>query len=118
MIGRLNINASARNIGRFASEFNLFGDYRTDFAVGDSSSGQYLLIELEPATDCIFTRKNEWHSRFSHGYNQLIDWLRLMDDQRQTGKFHDVFPNFRGFTGLFVIGRDAFLDETARRRVD
>lgn len=118
LIGRLNANSDARNIDSYASEFNLFGDYRTDFAVGDSSSGQYLLIELEPAMDCIFTRKNDWHPRFSHGYNQLIDWFWLMDDQRQTSRFGDVFPNFRGFTGLLVIGRDAFLDETTRRRID
>jgi hypothetical protein len=106
----------------FASELDLFGYFRADFAVGNLQSGEYLLIELESATDNIYRQqgsksKREWHSAFNNGYNQLIDWFWLLEDFEHTKNFEELFENFQSFTGLLIIGRDKYLTEEEQRRL-
>jgi hypothetical protein len=121
LIGRLNLRAGSSDL--VAAELDIMGYFRADFAVGDERTGEYVLIELEPADDCIFHKhgektKREWHSRFNHGYNQLVDWFWLLGDFEHTKTFQSIFPNFSRFIGLLVIGRDHHLSLEERQRVE
>jgi hypothetical protein len=121
LIGRLNLRAGSSDL--VAEELSLMGYFRADFAVGDERTGEYVLIELEPADDCVFHKhgqksKREWHPRFNQGYNQLIDWFWLLGDFEHTKTFQNTFPNFSRFIGLLVIGRDHHLSLEERQRVE
>jgi hypothetical protein len=89
-IGSLTVRAASTDL--VAEELSLMGYFRADFAVGDETTGEYVLIELEPADDCIFQQhgektKREWHRRFNQGYNQLVDWFWLLSDFEHTRTF-------------------------------
>ena len=121
IIGEINLRVSRSDL--YASELDIFGYFRVDFAVGDSNRGQYLLIELEGADDNIFYQraqksKREWHRVFNVGYNQLFDWFWLLEDFEHTKDFQDTFPNFSSFTGLLIIGRDKYLTNEEKRRIE
>jgi len=60
-----------------------------------------------------------WSDRFEQGYSQIIDWFHLLDSQRKTDEFMELFG--RGsikMMGLLVIGRQEYLDESGFRRLD
>lgn len=108
MIGDSCLRGVANNL--FAWELDLFGYFRTGFAVGNSQQGEYLLIELESAADNMFHQqgkkpKREWHRDFNRGYNQLFDWFWLLEDFEHTKSFQEIFDNFQQFTGLLVIAK-------------
>jgi Domain of unknown function (DUF4263) len=69
------------NVDRLANEFDFFGDFAADVAVGDSKRRAYCFIEFENAApDSIFVKAGkkaslEWARRFEKGYSQIIDWF-------------------------------------------
>ncbi len=82
-----------RNIGhvdRIAYEFDFFGDYAADLAIGDSRKREYCFVEFEnAAADSIFKKVGkkatlEWSNRFDHGYSQIIDWFWKLHDLART----------------------------------
>ena len=99
-----------------ANELSIFGDFACDLAVGDSKTGNYLLIEFENATEKSIFYKNakkdtlEWSPRFEHGYSQIVDWFWKIDEMRRTPSFEDVFETKAcQFKGMLIIGRDESL---------
>jgi hypothetical protein len=61
----------------------------------------------------------DWATRFEHGTSQIIDWIRIFDDHRQTSDFRAHFGIYENFDPQFllVIGRDEFLDPHMRARM-
>ena len=112
---------------RYAHECDIFGDFRSDFLVGDSSRGAFCFIELEDATKTsIFHQvgkrtSRDWAPRFNHGYSQIIDWSYKIDDMKKTNAFRDKFQSekFKPLS-LLIIGRDKFLSDNPeeKRRLD
>jgi hypothetical protein len=52
-------------------------------------------------------------------YGQIIDWFWKLDDFRQTSDFSDQFGDSSAeFSGLLVLGRDAFLSDQEKKRLD
>jgi len=105
-------------------EFGLFGDFKTDIVVGDDKSNSYCLIEFEDASkDSIFKSNGrgitEWSDRYSHGFDQIIDWLWILDDFKKTSRSRAIFgtDNFK-IHGILVIGRDAFISAEDKTRLD
>lgn len=108
---------------KIAFEYDLFGDFRCDIVVGDSSQSTFVFIELEDACDnSIFERNGakatrDWGKRFEHGYSQIIDWFWQLDCMKHTPKYKNMFnkDSIERY-GMLIIGRDAFFrnDETER----
>lgn len=106
-----------KNADVLAHEFPIYGDFKADLIVGDSSTNSYLLIEFENgSSDSIFKKKKgkanpDWAPRFECAFSQLVDWLWKLEDMRSTTNFEHVFGSRQArFQGLIVIGKDMALD--------
>jgi hypothetical protein len=123
-LGFANINLHSPD--RLAVETNLFGSFRCDVVVGDSGADQFTLIELEDAkknsifelgTSRAFPR---WASRLEKGMSQLVDWCWRLDHERPPSA---TLPPIFGCENpkihcVLVIGRDLWLDGTAKSRLE
>jgi hypothetical protein len=110
---------------RYAFEFDIFGDFVCDLAIGDNRDGIYCFVELEDAKqNSIFVEKGKKHtkefsSRFEHGYSQIIDWFHKLDDMQKSHSIHDRFGVHEiHYEGVLIIGRGAFLDDSDERRLN
>jgi hypothetical protein len=114
------------NVDRLAHEFDFFGDYAADLAVGDSKRRAYCFVEFENAApDSIFVKVGkkstlEWAKRFDKGYSQIIDWFWKLHDMAHTGTVQARFDNATSFDyyGVLVIGRNKDLQSLERARLD
>ena len=110
-------------IDRLGHEMDVFGHFRCDVVVGNSTERAYSLIEFEDATEGSVFRKgpkynDEWGPRLEHGFSQLVDWFWTIDDQRQTREFARRFGgNDAIFFGMLVVGRRKFLPESGADRL-
>jgi hypothetical protein len=114
----------AANADVLAHEYPLYGDFKADLIVGDSSTHNYLLVEFEDGRpDSIFKKKAgkatpEWAPRFECAFSQLVDWLWMLDDMRSTGRFKTDFGDPRAkFHGLIVLGKGVALDNQEKSRL-
>ena len=108
---------------KMAWEYDLFGDFTADFAIGDSYNHAYCFIEFEDGkTNSIFKQTHrasaDWASRFEHGFSQIVDWIYKLDDMKNTDIFADRFQQRNiDFMGVLVIGRRQALTPTEQRRL-
>jgi hypothetical protein len=109
---------------RFAKEFNIFGDFSCDLAVGDWDRGAFCFIEFEDAREgSVFEKKGdkatrEWGKRFEHGYSQIIDWLHKLatrevsiDNLARFGR-HEIT-----YEAVLVIGKNCYQDLAETQRL-
>lgn len=106
------------NADVFAHEYPIYGDFKADLVLGDSTTHNYLLVEFENGdTDSIFKKKKgkstpDWAQRFEGAFSQLLDWLWKLEDMRSTANFTHAFGNRQAkFQGLIVIGKDMSLSQ-------
>jgi hypothetical protein len=121
LIGHLH--PSINKSDKYAHEFDIFGDFSSDFALGDSRRGAFCFVELEDARrNSIFKdvgrATTDWSPRFEHGYSQIIDWSYKLDEMEKLDFFEDRF-GFRSIDSfsMLVIGRSKFLSEQEKRRM-
>lgn len=110
---------------RVADEFDIFGDFACDLAVGQWDRRAYCFVEFEDGREnSVFHRQGakattEWARRFEHGYSQIIDWLFKLDDRN---KSDDFVARFGGraidYEAILVIGRDQFVSVGDRLRME
>jgi len=117
-------NPRINRFDRIASEFDLFGDYSCDLAIGDSTSHNFCFVEFEDASpNSVFIKKRgkstpEWSPRFEHGFSQILDWFRILEDQQRTAQFKArLGAETIQYLGLLVIGRRQFLDDAQYQRM-
>jgi|688.fasta_scaffold323361_2 hypothetical protein len=117
-------NPRINRFDRIASEFDLFGDYTCDLAIGDSTSHNFCFVEFEDASpNSVFIKKRgkstpEWSPRFEHGFSQILDWFRILEDQQRTAQFKArLGAETIQYLGLLVIGRRQFLDDAQYQRM-
>ncbi|MBI2604447.1 MAG: DUF4263 domain-containing protein [Deltaproteobacteria bacterium] len=101
---------------------------RTDFAVGDSTSRHFVLVEFENAVEnSVFKIKNrdakklipEWSARFEHGFSQLVDWTWIMTESRQAPVIKAAFRGeVKGWTLLLVAGRKGKISSQELERLE
>lgn len=107
----------------YCHEFDLFGNYRCDLAVGDTAGRAYALIEFEDARpESVFASGDRynpsWGRRFERGFSQLVDWFWLIDRYRDNVDFRRRFGDGHiVFHGILVIGRNRFLTAEQRDRL-
>jgi hypothetical protein len=123
-LGFANINLQSPD--RLAVETNLFGSFRCDIVIGDSQAEQFTLVELEDAKhNSIFeavTKRGfpRWAGRVEKGLSQLVDWCWRLDHERPPSV---TLPPIFGCENpkihcVLVIGRDQWLDSTAKSRLE
>lgn len=106
------------NPDRIANEYDIFGDFTCDLAIGDSSTQTYLLVEFEDAKpDSLFIMAGskstpEWARRLEHGFSQVIDWFWKLRDMERTDDYENRFgARHVDIHGLVVVGRDQKLEK-------
>lgn len=115
-----NITRRERLIG---FEYKLFGDFGTDFIVGDPSSASFLFVEFEDAApSSVFSRSSRslpaWSPRFGGGFSQVVDWFWKLAEFQHTPDFSRKFGlPCADFMALVVIGRSADLERRERERL-
>jgi hypothetical protein len=111
------------NPDKIANEYDVFGDFTCDLAVGDSSSLNYLFVEFEDAkTNSLFKQNTrstpDWSSRLEHGFSQVIDWLWKLNDMVRTDDYESRFgAKYVEVHGLVVIGRDESMEVREKNRL-
>jgi hypothetical protein len=112
-------------VDRIAWEFDIFGDFACDLAVGEKDRGAYCLIEFEDAaSNSVFQKQGEkatreWGKRFDHGYSQAIDWAHKLDDLKRTNSMLARFDQHEiTYEMVLIAGRDKHLDAGEKRRLD
>jgi hypothetical protein len=118
-------NPSLASPNRLAWQYPVFGEFRSDFAVGDWARKAYTFVEYEDAGPrSLFVQQGNrpsraWSSRFEAGYSQIVDWfykLHVMTDtpdmEARLGK-----RSIR-YTGVLLIGRDQHLEAGEQLRLE
>jgi hypothetical protein len=92
------------------------GRYIPDFVV-QRADGEWEFVEIEAPGHAIYQRTGgEPSAHFTHAITQVEDWLRFVDDNRQTVEREDGLTGVYRPRGRVVAGRDRDLTEQARRR--
>ena len=112
------------NPDRLAIEYDLFGDFSCDLAVGDSTSQTFLLVEFEDARpESLFIKPRskstpEWAPRLEHGFSQVVDWFwKLSDNEKSDDYEHRFGTRHAAIHGLVVVGRDQNLEPREKARL-
>jgi hypothetical protein len=110
------------NIDRISWEYDLFGDFKSDFVAGDYERHKYCFAEFQDATkDSIFKKgkrsNSEWADSFEEGFSQIVDWAYKLADNEKLDEFENRF-GARTIDAQYVIivGRSAFLDPSESKR--
>lgn len=112
LIAFMGVLTDFGQIDRYAYEFPIASDLRTDFVIGSSEDNSYLLVEFESGkSDSIFKKKTrslkEFSASFEHGYSQVIDWFWQIEDIFRTELLSRKFGSDTiDYNGLLVIGRN------------
>lgn len=111
-------------VNKLAFEFDIFGDFKADLAIGDSATNHYCFIEFEDAKrNSIFQTGStrylaDWSPRFEHGFSQISDWFWKLSDVQKTEGFEDRFGTRHiNYYGILIIGRSHFIDNVAQKRL-
>lgn len=122
------------NPNLIAQEYWILDKLRCDFAVCNSRHQTYCFIELEDAVKkSVFVERKptlfnglmgrppyyDWAPRFEHGTSQMLDWIRILEDSKQTGDYRAHFGSPNEFEAQFVlvIGREEFLSADQKERL-
>jgi Domain of unknown function (DUF4263) len=107
-----------------ASEYDIFGDFTCDLAVGDSKSETFLLVEFEDAKlESLFIKSGakatpDWAPRLEHGFSQVLDWFWKLSDMEKSDDYENRFgARHVAIHGLVVVGRDQALQPREKARL-
>lgn len=99
-----------------AWEYDLFGDFACDLAIGDSATKSYCFIEFEDAgPKSLFVQRakkatREWSARLDHGCSQVIDWFHKLEDRKNSEEYEARFGKRSiDYSGAVIVGRDQHL---------
>jgi hypothetical protein len=120
-IGALYLNIAVAT--EVCYEFDIGGSFRADILLGSKADGRFSIVEFEPGQEGALFKKQprkypEWSSRFEHAFSQIVDWFCGLADGANTNDFRDTFGDKEiKFASLLVMGREAELDDSKRRRL-
>lgn len=112
------------NIDKIAFEYDLRGDFCCDLVIGDSLSKNFCFVEFEDANvNSLFSNNGRFKPKFSYrfeqGYSQVVDWFFQLKEQAGINQIYERFSaNSIDFEGILVIGRNQYLDESQRNRIN
>ncbi|MFO0796603.1 MAG: DUF4263 domain-containing protein [Gemmataceae bacterium] len=112
-------------VDRIAYEFDVFGDFACDLAVGEWNTGQYCFVEFEDAVaTSVFVKKGakatrEWSAKFDHGFSQIVDWCFKLQDRVGSSDMLTRFGKHTiNYEAVLVVGRDHHLDAGELARLE
>lgn len=120
-LGSYNPNLTTPD--RLAYELSLLGKFTADLVVGDAKTKNFVFIEFEDGkATSVFQQRGRrtphWSERFEQGYSQIIDWVQLLDNQRRTPEFEELFgAGSISMAALLVVGRQAALSPAEINRL-
>lgn len=97
------------------SKEELGSEFVTDFVVRRSTD-QYVLVEIEKATDRLFTQSGDFTAVVTHAVGQVRDFQAWVSENIAYAQ--KKLPGIRHPHGLLVIGRSAELNNSTSRRLD
>lgn len=98
---------------RLAFDYDLFGNYRCDIAIGDSDSGEFCFVALGGVGG------KDWDGRFEQEFGQLLDWFWKLSKTRGTNESLRRFgPQYSGFQGILIAGLESQLDSEQKQRLN
>jgi len=116
-------NPSITNIDRVAYEFDLFGKFVCDFAVGDSENLAYCFIEFEDAAkNSVFSPSqrptSKWGRSFEKGFSQIVDWALQLDQCKVLDDFETRFGSRTiDSHSVLIVGRSFYVDKDEEKRL-
>jgi hypothetical protein len=123
LVGLYNPNLARTDL--LAWEYPIFGDFRCDFAIGDSARKSYTFVEYEDATPTsLFVQQGKkvtraWSSRLDAGYGQVIDWFYKLHAMTDTPDMEErLGKRSVQCTGVLIIGRDQHMSAGERMRFE
>jgi hypothetical protein len=123
LVGLYNPTLAAPD--RLAWQYPIFGDFRSDFAIGDWTRKAYTFVEFEDARpNSLFVKHGErairaWSPRFDGGSSQIIDWFYKLQVMTDTPDMEARFGKRSiRYTGVLLIGRDQYLQAGERLRLE
>jgi hypothetical protein len=78
-------------------EFTIQGVFRADLVVGNSGSGDFVLVEFEGGEEhSIFgpsgtNQMRDWSTQLHHGFGQIVDWSWAKNDNQHTEVYKNAF---------------------------
>jgi hypothetical protein len=109
---------------RIVFEYDIFGDFRCDLAIGNSGKREYCFVEFEDArAQSLFKDETKFKPSFGlrleHGHSQIIDWFYKIENLQGTKEMLERFDTLEiDYYGVLIIGRNKFLNNTLRSRLD
>src|SRR5262249_5294164 len=110
-------NPSLVRADLLAWEYDLFGDFACDLAIGDSNRESFTFVDVADAgPNSLFVKQGKkatraWSPRLNDGCGQIIDWFYKLADRRHSDEHEARFGKRSiDFTGLLVIGRNQDMD--------
>lgn len=99
---------------RTISKQKLGVDLITDFVI-ERFDGEYIIVEIERPSDRLFTKGNDFSSRFTHAVGQVLDfqeWIESNIAYAQT-----LLPGIKSPPGLLIIGLRRDLNDRQQRKL-
>lgn len=105
------LNSLAKQI---VDKRKLGDDYITDFVI-HLINEEYVLVEIEKPQDNIFTANNDFTSKFTHAFGQVLDfinWIELNISYAQT-----KLPGIKSPKGMLIMGRRDTMTEEQKLKL-
>lgn len=109
---------------KIAFEYDIFGDFACDLAVGNTKINAFCFVEFEDAKkDSLFRLETKYKpsygQRLEHGFSQILDWFCKIEALHGTQDVQDRFGAHKiEYSGLLIIGRNKFLNPSLRYRLN
>ena len=109
---------------KIAFEYDIFGDFACDLAIGSPDQKNYCFVEFEDAQrQSLFKKESKFKpsfgTRLEHGHSQVIDWFNKIDNLQNTNDMEERFGSRTiDFYGILIIGRSKFLNDTLTNRLN
>lgn len=108
-----------------AWQYPIFGDFRCDFAIGDSARKAFTFVEYEDAgPNSLFVKQGKkatraWSPRFDSGYSQIVDWFYKLQAMTNTPDMETRFGKRSiRYAGVLIVGRDQHLKAGEAMRLE
>lgn len=92
----------------------LGSDYITDFVI-KKYNDEYVLVEIEKPSTPIFTKSNDFTSKFSHALGQVIDFQEWVETNISYA--NTQMPSISSPSGILILGMMSTLTELQKKKL-
>lgn len=89
-------------------------DYITDFIIRLINE-EYVLVEIEKPQDNIFTANNDFTSKFTHAFGQVLDFINWIETNIAYAE--TKLPGIKSPKGLLIMGRRTSMSEEQKLKL-